>query len=261
MSSFANNHNSTPDDPNGQKSDVPFRSSLDGCHGAEVGRSAESQNETPRSARGKGGGSFDECEIPPVRDFCHGAEVQDVSRSREQRDSKSARGPIRAAELHQLCLLDLLTPGRDGSGSLLVKAVPATYDSSIQVLDFSELVSMVGRLDSFACGSGGAIVEPSRWAAAFEAIDLSLDPQGDALCRASLADLAVSGIKVRSDDSYGLNVREALLVLVEVRAHLDRLAALGILPFDPDAVGQLDDFLSSAILHAGVRLGARRSSR
>ena len=261
MSSFGTNHNPTPDDPAGQKSNVPFRFSLDGCHGAEVGRSAEPQNETPRSARGEGGGSFDECEIPPVRDFCHGAEVQDVSRSHEQRDSTSDRSPLCAAELHQLCLLDLLSPGGDGSGSLLVKSVSATYDSTIQLLDFSELVATLGRLDSFACGSGGAVVDPSRWAEAFEAIDLSLDLQGDAMCRASLVDLAVSGIKARSDDSFSLKVREALIALVEVRTHLDRLAALGLAPFDLDTVGQIDEFLSSAILHAGVRLGARRSSR
>jgi hypothetical protein len=141
-----------------------------------------------------------------------------------------------------------------------VKAVPATYDPTIQLLDFSELAVMVGRLDSFVSAGTGLVINPSRWAATFEAIDLSLDPEGDALCRASLADLAVSGIKARSDDSYGLNVREALLVLVQVRAHLDRLAALGISSFDPDAVDQLDDFLSSAILHAGARLGARRGS-
>lgn len=261
MSSFANNHNPSPDDLAGQKPTVPSSSSLDGCHGAEVGRSEEPQNETSRNASGQGRGPFDECEIPSVRDFCHGAEVQDVSRPHEPTDSKSDRSPIRAAELHQLCLLDLLTPGRDGAGSFLVKAVPAPYDSTIQLLDFSELAVTIGRLDSFVSAGTGLVISPSRWAATFERIDLSLDPEGDALCRASLADLAVSGIKARLDDSYGVNVREALLVLVHVRAHLDRLAALGISSFDPDAVGQLEDFLSSAILHAGVRLGARGGSR
>jgi hypothetical protein len=258
MSSFGSSPNSTPEDPSDRKPNKPCRPSLDRCHGAEVERAAERQNDQPLSPRNEGGGSVGDCEFPLVRDFCHGTEVPGERNSAGQAGSQSHISPVRAAELHQICLLDLLAEGREVAGPVLVRTVPAPYDSSIQLLDFSELVATVGRLHFFGSGGGGPGVAPSRWARAFEAIDLSLDPQRDAVCRYSLADIAVAAVKAPSDDSFCGKVRSALVAFIEARTHLDRLAACSIPSRDPEVVGQLDQFLSSAILNAGMRLGASR---
>jgi hypothetical protein len=154
MSSFSS-HNPTPEGPSDRKPNGPLGSSLDRCHGSEIVREVEHQNDTPLRTRDERVGSFDECAFPLVRDVCHGAEVQAVGQSPDQRGSQTHMSPVRTAELHQLCLLDLLIPGGEVPGSGLVKAVPAPYDSSIQLLDFSELVATVGRLDSFASGATG----------------------------------------------------------------------------------------------------------
>ena len=258
MSSFGSSPKFNPEDPSNGKPNDPCRPSLGRCDGAETERAAEQQKHHPLSPRDESVGSFDDCEFPLVKDFCHGAEVPREDNSPEQSGSKSHISPVRPAELHQICLLDLLAEGREVPGPVLVNTVSAPYDSSIQLLDFSELVATLGRLHFFGSGGVGPVFVASRWAEAFEAIDLSLDPQRDMICKHSLVDIAVAAQKAPSDDFFCAKVRSALVAFIEARTHLDRLAAYGISSWNSDAVGQLDQFLSSAILKAGIRLGASR---
>lgn len=247
------NSNQSPRGPKEERLDVgPF---LDRCHGSEIERHHERPAEPERCLEPAKPLSLDEGHLPNGRDFCHGAEVRDTSLAANARGDGAAQRLARSVEWHELCILDLVHTGGVNSGGLLVKVVPAPYDESVQVLDFSALVSVIGRLDGFAAASGGAVAMPSAWAATFDAIDGSLDPRRDDVCRDSLSALAGAFAGNDGGESFGAQVKSALGALLEIRAHLERLSALPFSPFDSEVVEQLSQFFSTAIHQAGVRLG------
>jgi hypothetical protein len=145
----------------------------------------------------------------------------------------------------------------DGS---LITRTPAPYDESATLIDVSELVSLVNRLDSASISLlGGAITKeiyPPGWAQSIDDINLAFGEHDDPLSRSSFEEVgSISSVGGENRDSlhYAIKLGRFVESIRELHEYMDHQRSLGGGSEHHADIDRLDMFLSQAMGRAYAR--------
>jgi hypothetical protein len=155
--------------------------------------------------------------------------------------------------LGQYSLVDFI----DGS---LIQRCPAPYDQRITLLDVSELVSLVSRLDTVSIPIlGGALTKrlnPHAWAKSIDEINLAFEEGEDPLSQRSFEEVGmISRSRGENPDyaPYAIKLGRFVESVRELHNYMEYQRALGTDAGHRADVDKLEMFLSQALGRAYAR--------
>jgi hypothetical protein len=144
-------------------------------------------------------------------------------------------------------------------GSLITRTA-APYDESATLIDVSELVSLVNRLESASISLlGGAMTKeiyPPGWAQSIDDINLAFGEHGDPLSRSSFEEVgSISSVGGENRDSlhYAIKLGRFVESIRELHEYMDYQRSLSIHTGQDAELDRLDMFLSQAMGRAYAR--------
>jgi hypothetical protein len=150
-------------------------------------------------------------------------------------------------------LLDFI----DGS---LIKRIPAPYDDTLTLLDLSELVSLVNRLDSASLpllgGAATKEIYPPAWAQSIDDINLAFDERHDPLPRCPFEEVALFSRSSAEDTDYthyAIKLGRFVESIRELHEYMDYQRSRGGETEHHADIDRLDMFLSQAMGRAYAR--------
>lgn len=142
----------------------------------------------------------------------------------------------------------------------LIKRIPAPYDDTLTLLDLSELVSLVNRLDSASLPVlGGATTKeiyPPAWAQSIDDINLAFEEGNEHLSQRSFEEVGlISGSDAESMDytHYAIKLGRFVESIRELHEYMDYQRSLGGGSQHHADIDRLDMFLSQAMGRAYAR--------